>query len=97
MNSLTRIDEIMKENGFTKEYVYNTNVTFFSNESLKIRCQLLTEDFNFYHLYGTKILFTYKFKDFLNVLWELNENEFVDMIKSVKEKFLLENVKEDFV
>lgn len=95
-DSLTRIDEIMKENGFTKERIYQNSDTFFSNDTLKIRAQLLTEDLNFYHLYGTKVIFSYKFKDFLSEDWALDENKFVEMVKSVKEKFLLESVSEDF-
>ena len=47
-DSLTRIDEIMEENGFTKERIYQNSDTFFSNDTLKIRAQLLTEDLNFY-------------------------------------------------
>ena len=95
-NSLTRVDEIMKENGFIKEKIYHSSESFFSNDTLKIRAQLLTEDINFYHLYGTQIIVSYKFKDFLGELWEFKEKEFIEMIKSVKEKFLLESVSEDF-
>ena len=96
-NSLTRVDEIMKENGFVKEKIFHSSETFFSNDTLKIRAQLLTEDLNFYHLCGTKIIFSYKFNDFLSEDLVLNENKFVEMINSVKENFLLESVKEDFV
>lgn len=97
-NSLTRVDEIMKENGFIKEKIYHSSESFFSNDTLKIRAQLLTEDLNFYHLYGTKIIVSYKFKEFLDeTTWVLDENKFVGMVKSVKEKFLLESVSEDFV
>ena len=95
-DSLMRIDEIMKENGFTQEKIYHSSETFFSNDTLKIRAQLLTEDLNFYHLYGTKVIFSYKFKDFLSEDWALDENKFVEMVKSVKEKFLLKSVSEDF-
>lgn len=95
-DSLTRVDEIMKENGFVKEKIFHSSETFFSNDTLKIRAQLLTEDLNFYHLCGTKIIFSYKFKDFLSEDWALDENKFVEMVKSVKEKFLLESVSEDF-
>jgi len=95
-DSLMRIDEIMKENGFTQEKIYHSSETFFSNDTLKIRAQLLTEDLNFYHLYGSKVIFSYKFKDFLSEDWALDENKFVEMVKSVKEKFLLESVSEDF-
>lgn len=95
-DSLTRIDEIMKENGFTQEKIYHSSETFFSNDTLKIRAQLLTEDLNFYHLYGTKIIFSYKFKDFLSEDYALDEKKFIEMVKSVKEKFLLESVSEDF-
>ena len=91
-----RIDEIMKENGFTQEKIYHSSETFFSNDTLKIRAQLLTEDLNFYHLYGTKIIFSYKFKDFLSEDWALDEKKFIEMVKSVKEKFLLKSVSEDF-
>ena len=87
-DSLTRVDEIMKENGFVKEKIFHSSETFFSNDTLKIRAQLLTEDLNFYHLCGTK-LFAEE-----NIL--SNENKFVEMVKSVKEKFLLESVSEDF-
>lgn len=95
-DSLTRIDEIMKENGFGKEIVLNSSDSYFSNDTLKIRAQLLTEDLNFYHLYGTKIVFSYKFKDFLSDSLRLNEKKFIEILKSVKEKFLLESVSEDF-
>lgn len=97
-DALTRVDEIMEENGFIKENIFHSSEIFFSNDTLKIRAQLLTEDLNFYHLCGTKIVFTYKFKDFLDeITYELKEKKFVEMVKSVKEKFLLESVKEDFV
>lgn len=95
-DSLTRVNEIMIENGFTQEKIYHSSETFFSNDTLKIRAQLLTEDLNFYHLYGTKIIFSYKFNDFLSEDWVLDEKKFVEMVKSVKEKFLLESVSEDF-
>lgn len=95
-NSLTRVDEIMKENGFGKEIVFHSSDIYYSNDALKIRAQLLTEDLNFYHLYGTKIIFSYKFKDFLSTVNVLDEKKFIEMVKSVKEKFLLENVREDF-
>ena len=95
-DSLTRIDEIMEENGFTKERIYQNNDTFFSNDTLKIRAQLLTEDLNFYHLYGTKIIFSYKFNEFLSDSLRLDEKKFIEIVKSVKEKFLLESVSEDF-
>jgi len=95
-DSLMRIDEIMKENGFTQEKIYHSSETFFSNDTLKIRAQLLTEDLNFYHLYGSKVIFSYKFKDFLSEDWALDENKFIEIVKSVKEKFLLESVSEDF-
>ena len=95
-DSLTRIDEIMKENGFNKEQIWRGSDTFFSNDTLKIRAQILTEDLNFYHLYGSNVIFSYKFKDFLSEDWALDENKFIEMVKSVKEKFLLESVSEDF-
>ena len=95
-NSLMRIDEIMKENGFTQEKIFHSSETYFANDTLKIRCQLLTEDLNFYHLYGTEIIVSYKYKDFLSEDNVLNENKFIELVKSVKEKFLLESVSEDF-
>lgn len=95
-DSLTRVDEIMKEKGFIKEEIYHSSETYFANDTLKIRAQLLTEDLNFYHLFGTKIIFSYKFKDFLSDDNVLDENKFGEMVKSVKEKFLLESVSEDF-
>ena len=95
-DSLTRIDEIMKENGFIKEQIWRSSETFFSNDTLKIRAQILTEDLNFYHLYGSNVIVSYKFKDFLSEDNELDETKFIEMVKSVKEKFLLESVSEDF-
>lgn len=95
-DSLMRVDEIMKENGFIQEKITHSSETYFSHDTLKIRAQLLTEDLNFYHLCGTKIIFTYKFKDFLSEDWVLDEYKFGEMVKSVKEKFLLESVSEDF-
>lgn len=95
-DSLMRVDEIMKENGFNQEKIYHSSETYFANDTLKIRAQLLTEDLNFYHLFGTKIIFSYKFKDFLSDDNVLDENKFGEMVKSVKEKFLLESVSEDF-
>jgi hypothetical protein len=95
-DSLTRVDEIMKENGFVKEKIFHSSESFYSHETLKIRAQLLTENLNFYHLYGTKIIFSYKFNDFLSDSLRLNEKKFIEIVKSVKEKFLLESVSEDF-
>ena len=92
-----RIDEIMKENGFTQEKIYHSCDTYFANETLKIRAQILTNDLNFYHLYGSKVIFSYKFNDFLNDDLSLNEKKFIEIVKSVKVKFLLESVKEDFI
>lgn len=97
-DALTRVDEIMEENGFIKENIFHSSEIFFSNDTLKIRAQLLTEDINFYNLYGTQIIVSYKFKDFLDeTTYEFKEKEFIEMVKSVKEKFLLDSVKEDFV
>ena len=95
-DSLTRIDEIMKENGFIKEQIWRSSESFFSHDALKIRAQLLTEDLNFYHLYGSNVIVSYKFNDFLSDSCRLDENKFIEMVKSVKEKFLLESVSEDF-
>lgn len=95
-DSLTRIDEIMKENGFNQEKIWHSGETYFANETLKIRAQILTEDLNFYHLYGSNVIFSYKFNDFLNEDNVLDENKFIEMVKSAKEQFLLESVREDF-
>jgi hypothetical protein len=95
-DSLTRIDEIMKENGFTKEKIWHSGETYFADETLKIRAQILTEDLNFYHLYGSNVIFSYKFNEFLNDDLSLDEKKFIEIVKSVKEKFLLESISEDF-
>jgi hypothetical protein len=94
--SLMRIDEIMKENGFNQEKIWHSGETYFADETLKIRAQILTEDLNFYHLYGSNVIFSYKFNEFLNDDLSLDEKKFIEIVKSVKENFLLESVKEDF-
>ena len=93
--SLDKIDEILVNEGFHKENV-NSSSPYFVNDNIKLRCQSLNDNINFYYFTGTQVLYQITYKELLDVMNRLDEKKFITFIKNAKEDMLLKQINEDF-